>query len=310
MDSFVGARVLDRAGLNATPGAEAQCGGRHDALGNTSTIESPVFEKSGFLCSRRLTRVACTIYFRSNISSALCSLYQLDSQVAHLLCIRTDRQPTAAMTAGLVRVWLEPHDSVDEATFQKWRETAFLQIPGVSNVDYLTATDNEDSSNHYRYENAYTIDDAHAIDEALVNHLRASAEGVIKRSDWQIYERISYDKRDDAGERLPGTVFVTVGMSPIETPENLADYHEWYKQEHMPILSDVPGWRTGSRYRLVVCYGDHAEFCSPYLAVHQYNEKNGLGGEQWLKSVNSEWTKRVMSNLAAPNHRRVWRLEA
>ncbi|CAL5875095.1 uncharacterized protein PFLUO_LOCUS9399 [Penicillium psychrofluorescens] len=214
------------------------------------------------------------------------------------------------MTAGLLRVWLEPHDSVNEATFKKWRKSAFSEIPGISDVDILTAKDQVEGPNVYRYENAYHLEDIHAIDEALIKSLRASAEGVIKRSDWQVYERISYNKRDDAGERLPGTEFVTVGMSPIETPENLTDYHNWYKQEHMPILRDVPGWRSGSRYRRLASFGDDVEFSSPYLAVHQYNEQNGLGGEQWLKSVNSLWTKRVMSNLAAPNHRRVWKLEA
>lgn len=214
------------------------------------------------------------------------------------------------MTAGLLRVWLEPHDSVNETTFMKWRENIFDEIPGIFDVDILTAKDPVEGSNVYRYENAYHLEDIHVIDETLVESLRASAEGSIKRSDWQVYERISYNKRDDAGERLPGTVFVTVGMSPIETPENLTDYHEWYRQEHMPILRDVPGWRSGSRYRRLACFGDHAEFSSPYLAVHQYNKQNGLGGEQWLKSVNSLWTKRVMSNLAAPNHRRVWKLEA
>lgn len=217
------------------------------------------------------------------------------------------------MITGLLRVWLEPHDSIDENTFNEWRKSAFSQkIPGLFGVDILTTKDRIEGPNVYPYENAYHISDVHAISEELVHTLRASAETkkILKRSDWQFYERISYNKRPDAevGERLPGTVFVTVGMSPIDTPDNLNDYHEWYKQEHMPILADVPGWRTGSRYRRLATYGDHAEFSSPFLAVHQYNEQNGLGGPQWLKSVNSPWTKRVMSNLAAPNHRRVWRL--
>lgn len=214
------------------------------------------------------------------------------------------------MTAGLLRLWLEPHDSVDEVRFNQWRKTAFRQIPGVSGVDILTATDKIEEPNVYQYENAYHLaSNVDSINETLVNSLRAASEGIIKRSDWQVYERISHDTRDDIGERLPGTVFVTVGMSPIETPDNLANYHEWYKKEHMPILADVPGWRTGSRYKRVVCFGDRAEFAAPYLAVHQYNEHNGLGGEQWQKSVKSPWTKRVMSNLVAPNHRRVWKLE-
>ncbi|KAJ5458523.1 hypothetical protein N7475_009911 [Penicillium sp. IBT 31633x] len=213
------------------------------------------------------------------------------------------------MTAGLLRVWLEPQDSVEGPPFQKWRKTAFSEIPGISAVDILTATDKVEGANIYRYENAYHLDNIESIDDSLVASLRSASKQLIKHSDWQLYERISYDKRDDLGQRLTGTAFVTVGMSPIETPEDIADYHNWYKKEHMPILAEVPGWRTGSRYKRVACFGDDAEFAAPYLAIHQYEEHNGLGGEQWLKSVNSSWTKRVMSNLSAPNHRRTWKLD-
>lgn len=214
----------------------------------------------------------------------------------------------ATMTAGLLRVWLEPQDSVEVISFQEWRKTAFSEIPGVSTVDILTATDKVEGPNIYGYENAYHLDKIESIDDSLVTSLCSASAQFVKRSDWQVYEEISYDKRNDLGRRLTGTVFVTVGMSPIETPENLTDYHDWYKKEHMPILSEVPGWRTGSRYKRVSCFGDDAEFAAPYLAIHQYDEQNGLGGEQWQKSVNSLWTKRVMSNLSAPNHRRTWKL--
>ncbi|KAE8383909.1 hypothetical protein BDV26DRAFT_299350 [Aspergillus bertholletiae] len=212
------------------------------------------------------------------------------------------------MAVGLLRVWLQPKDSVDEVSFHKWRLAAFSDIPGVFAVDILTATDEVSPENHYRYENAYHIGDVQKITELLVQRLRNESNRVLERSDWQIYERICHHERDHAGERLTGTVFITVGMSPTETPENIRDFHEWYDQEHLPILFNVPGWRTGSRYRRTVSYGDKMESVSPYLAVHQYNEKNGLGGEQWSRSIHSPWTKRVQSNLVAPNHRRVWKL--
>lgn len=213
------------------------------------------------------------------------------------------------MTVGLFRVWLDPHEHIDADRFAEWRKTAFSDIPGVSSVDILTDPDTN-SNKSYRYENAYRLNNIEALDKETIDSLREASRSIIKRSDWQLYTQISHDKRDDRGERLSGIVFVSVGMSPIETPDLLADYHDWYKEEHMPILYEVPGWRTGSRYRRIGSFGDNVEVGSPYLAVHQYNQDNGLGKDQWRKSVESPWTKRVMSNLSAPNDRRVLRLEA
>jgi hypothetical protein len=213
------------------------------------------------------------------------------------------------MTIGLLRVLLEPEASADGQKFQAWRLTAFRDIPGIYQVEILTAKDEIKVGNTYRYENAYHIENVEAINESLVKSLLLNAGFPLARCDWHLYERIAFNERTDVGPRQRGTVFVTVGMSPIETKEIMQDFYNWYQQEHMPILRDVPGWRTGSRYKRVTTIGDNAEFAAPYVAIHQYNPENGLGGEQWSKSMKSPWTKRVMSNLAAPNHRRVYETE-
>lgn len=218
------------------------------------------------------------------------------------------------MAVGLLRVLLEKPASIDHEAFESWRKQAFSTLPGLTGVDFLTATDEEKEGNTYRYENAYHVEDASLITTELIES-RISIEKnciALEKADFQMYERIAFNSRDDIEprERPAGTVVVTVGMSPIETEEIIQDFYDWYREEHMPILRDVPGWRTGSRYKRLVTFGSNAEFAAPYVAIHQYNPENGLGGEQWSKSIKSKWTQKVMSRLAVPNHRRVWKVDA
>lgn len=217
------------------------------------------------------------------------------------------------MPTGLLRVLFDRPSSLSDADFHTWRQGAFSQLPGVYGVDILTATDKVEDAKPYRYENSYHIEDTSLISKDLIRSLLPAEQGTNPpgKIDFHLYERIAFNKRDDIEprQRPVGSVVITAGMSPIETEEVIKDFYAWYQEEHMPILRDVPGWRTGSRYKLVTTFGDNAEFASPYVAIHVYNPENGLGGEQWSKSIQSPWTKKVVSRLAAPSHRRVWKLE-
>jgi hypothetical protein len=103
-----------------------------------------------------------------------------------------------------------------------------------------------------------------------------------------------------AGSRL-----VVNGSSPRQDKEE--DYHNWYNEEHGPMLSLVPGWNENKRYRLEKSYGD-VETASFY-GFNFYDVENGLGGPEWKASTDTEWTQRVRSNHAKPNIRRMWKIQ-
>jgi hypothetical protein len=209
--------------------------------------------------------------------------------------------------SGIVLLHLEPRPEATD--FETWRVHAFDDIPGITNTSILSATDTGESDKPYRYQNAYLVEDVSLIDEALVSELSSAASNHISRSDWHIYETISVDKRDGISKPAPGTVVVCVGMSPIDDPEVTADYHKWYVDEHLPMLAVVPGWRMGIRGRLVSSLGNQAEICRPFLAIHHYDEENGLGGPVWRASVETPWTTKVVKTVNAPHHRRVWKFD-
>lgn len=103
-----------------------------------------------------------------------------------------------------------------------------------------------------------------------------------------------------------GSKLVINGSSP--RPDKFDDYHGWYNEEHGPGLAVVPGWNENRRYRMEKKYGE-VETASFY-GFNYYDAENGLGGPVWQASTNTDWTRRIRSNAAKPNIRRVWKMRS
>lgn len=56
------------------------------------------------------------------------------------------------------------------------------------------------------------------------------------------------------------------------------------------MIAKVHGWLKSERYEFAKAFGSQTDV-APYLAVHFYEEENGLGGEVWKASVDTEWSK-------------------
>ncbi|KAF2467913.1 uncharacterized protein BDR25DRAFT_374221 [Lindgomyces ingoldianus] len=215
------------------------------------------------------------------------------------------------MAPGCIVVYLEPKDSTGFASLQSWLATIPETIPGVQVMTKLEATDTVDASRPYRLESLIQVENIDTIQDATISHLRTSSNSLLSRSDWHLFRSISFDKKPDFDTtRTPplNMQLVQVGMAPRNEPEIIADYHNWYKIEHMPFLAQVPGWQVGNRYELLRSIGDGAEPAKPFLAAHLYDEVNGLGGPEWRKSVDSAYTKKIQKNTSEPNHRRTWKV--
>jgi hypothetical protein len=123
-----------------------------------------------------------------------------------------------------------------------------------------------------------------------------------------VYKRISQLSRDghelsEGGVAPPGSVMVCVAITPGDTE----DYSKWYDEEHQGMITKVPGWIKSERYELAKAYGSQVG-AAPFLAVHFYDEKNGLGGPEWRASVETIWSKKIRENVVVPHYRRVWKV--
>lgn len=136
------------------------------------------------------------------------------------------------------------------------------------------------------------------MDPALQNQ-------TIESLNWQVYKKLSKNGRPGTEDQpIPrNSTVVCVGITPKEGTTE--DYVKWFEEEHLGLLQLIPGWRSSARYELAASFGGPDDV-APYLAFHVYDEKNGLGGPEWRRSVETEWTKRVRDNVAVPHFRRVW----
>jgi hypothetical protein len=71
------------------------------------------------------------------------------------------------------------------------------------------------------------------------------------------------------------------------------------------MISKVSGWLKSERYEFTKAFGSQTG-AAPFLAVHFYEEENGLGGEEWKASVDTEWSKRIRENVMVQHYRRIW----
>ncbi|KAF9075554.1 hypothetical protein BDP27DRAFT_1212397, partial [Rhodocollybia butyracea] len=92
--------------------------------------------------------------------------------------------------------------------------------------------------------------------------------------------------------------FVSVALSPAPNPEAEADLNAWYAEEHIHLLSQVPGWQACRRFSLVdsTTRGD-----SPprYFALHACTHLEGLNTSQYKTVTNTPWRTRVMGGIVA-----------
>lgn len=209
--------------------------------------------------------------------------------------------------SGAILVFLEPNTV--HADFDEWRRTAFDAIPGVTQKEILRSGSDVQEPAIYSYMNFYEVSSIHLITNSVIKDLlsSSSADEHISQSYWQIYSHLTSSQRPGLGlNKISPFMLVSVGFTIKENLEALEDFHGWYTKEHMPGMATVPGWRRGSRYALLKTFGGKPEYAAPFLAVHQWDEENGLGGDIWKKVVFTPWTNRILESQIAPMHRRTW----
>ncbi|KAK2016365.1 alpha/beta-hydrolase [Colletotrichum eremochloae] len=80
------------------------------------------------------------------------------------------------------------------------------------------------------------------------------------------------------------------------------EFEKWYTQEHIPMLSKVPGWLRTRLFK-ISSVGDGAGTKTSYLGLHDYARTNGLGGPEHKASTSTPWGAEIAKSVTAKNRR-------
>jgi len=90
-----------------------------------------------------------------------------------------------------------------------------------------------------------------------------------------------------------GKALRTVLVEPMEGGDEELD--EWYRKQHLDMLSMVTGFRRSTRYKLIET---EASGKPRFLACHEYDTEN-YPVEQIKLVVGTEWSKKILSAAKA-----------
>lgn len=149
----------------------------------------------------------------------------------------------------------------------------------------------------------------------VIPKLKDAAPFRVDRVD--VYSQIS----SYGGDPKEPKYMVVVALEPAEGTED--SFNSWYEQEHMPMLSAVPGWIRGRRFILYNFTASEVDGSTAagsdiqlprstrprkYLAIHEYKHQGYQGSSEWEKATNTPWRAEVMAQVEG-RERREWVLE-
>ncbi|GME32240.1 Alpha beta hydrolase fold protein [Neofusicoccum parvum] len=240
-----------------------------------------------------------------------------------------------APVPGLLYVTMQPHAELPDSVFHDWYNNEHgptrLRLPFVTNGFRYRAADLGDagqgSKEKPEWVALYDIPDMDALNSAAYLDLRnpplksAREAATMKKIhvDRRVYDAVS-DKKKEGYKKLEdvdvegknGGVLVSV-TSILKPGADEAEYNKWAEEEHVPLLSKVPGWRRSRRFK----YSSVVKPLGPadevkhveYISLHEYDPQNGLPhSEEFKAATTTPWTSKVNSEIVGEKKRRVYNL--
>lgn len=209
---------------------------------------------------------------------------------------------------GYLAVAIQPGPKTEETSFHEWYNTEHgplrLRLPFIKTGDRYKASDGEKPE----WSAVYDVSDLAWLDKPIYTRLREERSkreknvmGTFESLDRKIYSSVS-TRGDFAG---PAPVQVAVSMR-VNEPD-LAEFDKWYEEEHTGMLSKIPGWLRTRRFKLVVggLKGMPPAGQVECLALHDFEEKNGLNGPEHKAAQDTPWRTKTLGKVVS-KERREW----
>ncbi|TVY84713.1 3-oxoadipate enol-lactonase [Lachnellula suecica] len=231
-----------------------------------------------------------------------------------------------APTPGILYVTMQPKAGLPISQFHDWYNNEHgplrVRLPFFNNGFRYRATDlegKEASEAQPEWMAVYDVTDMDEITKEAYLKLRGppsktprEAETMAQiKVDRKLYdfvesrESAQFRRLEDVGNEGQGNVMVAVFLDLQPGQDKKEQLDKWYGEEHIEMLSKVPGWLRTRRF---VTSSIDPDAPLEYLSLHEYAPKNGLGGPEFSAATTTPWNKEIMSKVVKEKRRRVYDL--
>lgn len=229
-----------------------------------------------------------------------------------------------APTSGILYVTMQPKPTLPIAQFHDWYNNEHgptrLRLPFIENGFRYRATDLQGSGKgKSEWMAIYDVTDmAEMVKESYMTLRRDDVKSqrekdtmkqiAVDRKMFDLvksWESINFKRLEEVGAGTDGNVMVAVSLSLHPGKGNAKELEKWYNEEHVSMLSKVPGWLRSRRFVTSSVEGKEE---IEYLALHEYAPQNGLGAEEFKAATSTFWNNKIMTEVVQEKRRRTYDL--
>ncbi|CAN8097776.1 unnamed protein product [Discula destructiva] len=223
-------------------------------------------------------------------------------------------------TQGMLYVTMQPKPGLSLDQFHEWYNNEHgptrLRLPSIfSNGLRYAATDSQQP----HFVAAYDVTSMHHLDTPTYLCLRENRSPREAETIGQVdVKRLFYDLVSEhkapafrpieslSDDEAEGLVLVAVENTVTGVDGAEEQLHQWYEEEHIPMVAKVPGWLRTRRFRTSTSLDPKAPVT--FLALHEYAKDNGLGGPEFQAATDTTWRTEIVDKVIATKQRRIYSL--
>ncbi|KAL9109780.1 MAG: hypothetical protein Q9227_005649 [Pyrenula ochraceoflavens] len=211
---------------------------------------------------------------------------------------------TSTEAPGYFYVLSAPKDSLSLEEYHDWYNHEHgplrLKLDWIRNGYRYRERDSADGT----WMACYDLEKLSGFDEPSYNKLRSERSlreslivpGQLNFLDRRIYSLIS--SRGSVSSPPPVVLVVVLKVKH----EDVSEIDRWYEEEHIELLSKIPGWLRSRRFRLNWSE-DLEEGITELLAVHDFDRENGLHGPEHQHARTTPWRDQIFTKVRSTDRR-------
>lgn len=155
--------------------------------------------------------------------------------------------------------------------------------------------------------------DVTSVEDADKNPIPPSAKDKEIFSRVKSMQRLTYEHIATlSNDRVtPDTYFVALIWLTVKA-EGEEELNKWFAAEHLPLLSKIPSYLIGRRYKLVSerSIGEEIEPAAKFLGVYEFTDSDFASTPEGYAANNTPWWTELQKNVVTSQKFRTFKVES